>query len=77
MAKFYVTVYNTEKPDFEIDRYLTNQMKVKSEKDIKPTHQFQCETWEQANWLYLQLRENNNVIAKFEGSSLLIVTNKN
>lgn len=77
MTKFYVTIYNTNKCDFDIDRYLTNSMKVKFENDIQPIFQYQCATYEEANFLYHILRVDNNVVAKFQGRCLLCVTNKN
>lgn len=76
-ANYFVTVYNTNKPDFEIDRYLTFQMKSKSQNDIKPAEQFAFNSYEEASQHYETLRSSNNVIAKFEGNHLLIATNKN
>lgn len=75
--KFYVTVYNTNKQDFEVDRYLTKSMKIKYENDIKPAEQFECSSWDEATALYNELRKNNNVVAKFEYKYLLCATNKN
>lgn len=78
MAKsYYVATYDTPRRDFEIDRYLTYQMKCKSPNDIKPTSQYTCTDWETATRVYEMLRETNNVIAKFEDNYLLVVTNKN
>lgn len=75
--KFYVTIYNTNKPDYEIDRYLTNQMSVRSVNDVKPTKQYECANNDEATQLYEQLRLTNNVVAKFDNKYLLVVTNKN
>lgn len=75
--KFYVVLYDTYLTHFEVDRYLTSKMKIKSEKDIQPIYQFQCETWVEADYLYCQLKNNHKVVAKFEGNNLLVVTNKN
>lgn len=77
MKKFYVTIYNTNKMDFEVDRYLTTQMKRTSINDIRPTKQYLCNSYDEATALYEQLRHDNDVVAKFEGKYLLVVTNKN
>lgn len=77
MANYYVTVYNTNKQDFEVDRYLTESMKVKFEGDIKPVAQYICSDWHEASALYNKLCQDNNVVAKFEGKHLLCAHNKN
>ena len=78
MAKSYhVTVYNTNKPDYEIDRYLTSQMRGTSVGDVKPSKQYLCQSCEEADELFEKLSQEYAVVCKFEGKHLLQARNKN
>lgn len=76
-TNYYVTVYNTNKKDYEIDRYLTSQMRGTSIDDVKPSKQYLCQSWEEAEELFEKLSQEYNVVCKFEGKGLLQARNKN
>lgn len=73
---YWVVVYKTSKPDWEIDRYV-NGNKLTSENDVAGTYFFPHKNKQEAENCYQQLKEKSNVVALFEDSDLLIVANKN
>lgn len=73
---YWVVVYETNKPDWEINKYV-NGNKLTSEEDVAGSYYFSYRTKQDAEACYEKLKNQDNVVALFENSDLLIVTNKN
>lgn len=77
MCNYYVTTYNTNKKDYEINCYLLFSMIPTNKNDVEPSAQWVSTDYEKISKLFEQLCQDNNVVAKFKGDDLLIAQNKN
>ena len=73
---YTLCVYNTEKPDYEINGYDCST--INNPDFIKPDYELKMfDTWEHVHDVYKKLCTTNNVVAKFENKLFCVCYNRN